>query len=314
MIAPLNITKDIALDINGQDISSTGYALLADGATVTIGDSTAAQTVKGRTVSYNGGKLIGKGTAAIQAINGGKVIINSGQISAPNGIGVIAYGNNKNETAEPVASTIEVNGGYICAREFAASAQARGAILNINGGILEAKDNAVVAGNGSIGENNFLGDATININNATLIGNIESAGYIACGVYQPQRGVTTISNTKMEINNGVGVLSRGGQITVEGCDIRTSGTVSGKVGDSRVITGCYGVCVDISSKYYDNSNAKVVIDNTTVTAESDAVKVMSSDESDNNRIQINSGTFSSDPTAFAAGKEVKQDSDKFIVY
>ena len=70
--------------------------------------------------------------------------------------------------------------------------------MTVNGGVIEADDNAVVAGNGTKG----YGGTEIDINGGTLIGHIETGGYIACGIYHPQSGMLNISQSGIDFMNG----------------------------------------------------------------------------------------------------------------
>ena len=96
-------------------------------------------------------------------------------------------------------------------------------------------------------------------------------------------------------------------------NIKTLGTDSGKVGDSKVMNGCYGVCVDVASKYYDSENISVTLTNVDVETESESVKANPEEEANISKIHINSGTFSTDPTVYAGDKSVTQEGDKYKV-
>lgn len=241
--------KTVTLDLGGKTL--TGQAVVEG--TLTAIDSTAVQpTVSGTTVSgYVGGKIVYSSTAA-KAQNGGHFILKSGMVQSTGNIGVSAIGNqNPKGSADTsdVPSQVDIEGGYVLAQEYGISAQGRGAILNAKGGIVEAKDNAVIGGNGTDNSSAYRGGTTINVTGGTYVGHITSGGYIACGVYHPQSGTLNISGGDFFIENGVGVLMRGGDLNMTGGSITTTGNVSGKVGDSRIISSCYGVFVDPSANY-----------------------------------------------------------------
>lgn len=316
--APITVDKDIVFNLNGNDlnVSGTKSAFIVNGATLTIEDENASQPSvdeKG-TVTYDGGSVTGSPSGQLISVqNGGKLIVNSGKINATSGVGVYAIGNTSPDDESEVASTVEMNGGYINAREFGIGVQGRGAVVDINGGVIEAQDNAVVGGNGTNSGGNYSGGTSISIDNATLIGHTISSGYIGCGVYHPQKGTLVINNTNMNITNGMGVLMRGGTLEMSDTNITTTGTMTGKVGDSKVMNGCYGVCVDTESKYYDSSNIDCTLTNVNINTESESVQAVPSDEETIAKIKVVSGTFSTDPTAYAKDKTVKQEDGKYKV-
>ena len=290
--------KDLTLDLAGKNIQNGAdneNAVIVSGK-LTIKDSTATTEpqVDGSDVTYVSGKITGVNTA-LAAVNGGEIVVESGSFECTGNMGVYAQGN-LTTSGDAQHSKITVKGGYILAREYAASAQGRNAELNIEGGVLKAKDNAVIGGNGTKTGDKDYGGTTINISGGTMIGGIQSAGYIACGVYHPQEGTLNITGGKFQITNGVGVLVRAGSANITGGEIVTSGSVNGKVGDSQIIEGCYGVVYDTVSKYPSaaaadkitvGGNVKIVTDDG-----NDPVKMRRSADSTENKIGVTGGTFS----------------------
>lgn len=291
--------KDITLDLAGKNIQSNDAtsknAVTVEGK-LTVKDSTATTEpqVNGSDVTYTSGKVSGTG-AAIEALNGGKVIVESGMYESTKNIGLSAVGN-ITPGGNAVNSMITVKGGYVLAQEYAASAQGRGAELNIVGGVLKAKDNAVIGGNGTKDGKADRGGTTINISGGIMFGGIQSAGYIACGVYHPQEGTLNITGGKFQITNGVGVLIRAGSANITGGEIVTTGSVNGKVGDSQIIEGCYGVVYDSVSKYPGAAGAdKITVggDVKIVTDDgNDPVKMRRPEGSNENKVGVTGGTFS----------------------
>ena len=285
--------KTITLDLNGKTLTGK---VVVDGSNLTIQDSTAATapTVDGNyDVTYTAGKIVATGTT-ILAQKGGTATLKSGIVESTGNIGVLA-GTNGN---------VIVNGGYINTPEFSASAQGTGATLTINDGVLVAKDNAVVAGNGTVG----LGDTTININGGTMIGNIKTSGYIACGVYHPQKGTLNITGGTFIVNGGAGVLMRGGTLNMTGGTINASGNTAGWVGDKKSnVDG--GVIADVASNYYDAANIKINISGGCVTDDT-AVKLYGGAEG-TRYFELSGGTYSSEPVAeyVAAGYAVDKNTD-----
>lgn len=127
-----------------------------------------------------------------------------------------------------------VTGGLVKAQEFGVGVYGNGAELTVSGGVITTVDNAAVAGNGTCNSDTNFGGTTINIEGGTLIGNIQSSGYIANGIYHPQAGVCNISGGTIVANNGVGILMRNGELNVTGNpEVISTGTAKGKVGDSE---------------------------------------------------------------------------------
>ena len=291
--------KDITLDLAGKNIQSNDAtsknAVTVEGK-LTVKDSTAtaAPEVNGDTVTYTSGKITGT-NLGLCAINGGEIILESGSVESTGNMGVYAQGNFTPSGAAQ-NSKITVKGGYILAQECAASAQGNGATLDIQGGVLQAKDNAVISGNGTKNDKKDCGGTTINISGGTMIGGIQTPNFIACGVYHPQQGELNITGGKFLITNGVGVLVRAGSANITGGEIITTGSVNGKVGDSQIIEGCFGVVYDTVSKYPGAAAAdKIAVggDAKIVTDDGNApIKMRRPDDSTDNKIGVTGGTFS----------------------
>ena len=308
--------KELTLDLAGKNIQNGAdnkNAVIVSGK-LTIQDSTATTQpqVNGSNVTYVSGKITGVNTA-LAAVNGGEIIVESGSFECTENMGVYAQGNFTPGGAAQ-NSKITVKGGYILAQECAASAQGNGATLDIQGGVLKAKDNAVISGNGTKSSTKDCGSTIINISGGTMIGTIQSSGYIACGVYHPQEGTLNITGGRFQIEKGVGVLVRAGSANITGGEIITTGTADGKVGDSQIIEGCYGVVYDTVSKYPGakesdviaiGGNVKIVTD-----TGNDAVRMRRKDGSTENHIEVNGGSFSSPvATEYLKGLNVELQAD-----
>ena len=293
------VGKEITLDLAGKNIQSNDAtsknAVTVEGK-LTVKDSTAtaAPEVNGDTVTYTSGKITGT-NLGLCAINGGEIILESGSVESTGNMGVYAQGNfTPSDAAQN--SKITVKGGYILAQECAASAQGNGATLDIQGGVLQAKDNAVISGNGTKNDKKDCGGTTINISGGTMIGGIQTPNFIACGVYHPQQGELNITGGKFQITNGVGVLIRAGSANITGGEIVTTGSVNGWVGDKKIDEGCHGVVYDSVSKYPGAADAdkvavggdvKIVTDDGNV-----PVKMHRPESSTENKIGVTGGTFS----------------------
>lgn len=150
---------------------------------------------------------------------------------------------------------VEGREGAVC------TSTAVGSRISINGGTFSASDNAVIAGNGTKRE----GHNTISLNSyngkaPAINGRIESNGYVACGIYAPWNDVITINAAEFNIENGVGILSRGGQITINDATIVTTGGDNiGMVGDSRVVVPCRTMFIDTECEYPELKNASIIV-------------------------------------------------------
>lgn len=289
------VGKEITLDLAGKNIQSSANAVTVEGK-LTVKDSTAMTEpeVNGDTVTYTSGKITGA-NLGLCAINGGEIILESGSVESTGNMGVYAQGNFTPGGAAQ-NSKITVKGGYILAQECAASAQGNGATLDIQGGVLQSKDNAVVSGNGTKSNTKDCGGTIMNISGGTMIGGIQTPNFIACGVYHPQEGTLNITGGKFQITNGVGVLIRAGSANITGGEIVTTGSVNGKVGDSQIIEGCYGIVYDSVSKYPGaadtdkvavGGNVKIVTDDGNA-----PVKMRRPKDSNENKVGVTGGTFS----------------------
>ena len=220
---PQGIT--VTLDLNGKTL--TEEKVLNVKGNLTVKDSAAGQpSVDGNyNVSYQSGKIVNidseRENDAVTVIvrAGGKFTLESGTLESK-----------KNYTVEITDNAHAViNGGYQVAQEGGPTVHGSGAVLDVNGGVIEGKDNSAVAGNGTPG----LGGTTINITGGTLIGRIQAAGYVANAIYHPQSGVLNITGGTIYAENGVGILMRNGELNVSGNpSIIATGNVSGKVGDN----------------------------------------------------------------------------------
>ena len=217
--------RTITLDLNGHSITYTGA-----GHFLNIRNPKVNVIIKNGTITTNGRLAL--------VANGSSLVIESGEYTSLNDIALSTEG----------ASYITVNGGKVNSVEGAiATLKSCGAHITVNGGELSASDNAVISDNGS----NREGDAnTIEILGGTLNGSITTNGYIACGVYAPWKDNIVIDNVTMNITKGCGVCARAGMITLgSNVTINTTGTVLGKVGDSRVVVPCSPIVFDEAAKY-----------------------------------------------------------------
>ena len=281
--------KSLCLDLNGKTLTET-TAMVVQG-TLTIQDRTAvSDPVVGNDyedVSYTSGVIVNTGNGdGIVVKSGGSLNLESGKVKATGNCGIYVLGNQAPESSaetdkEPYNSQLVMTGGYIEAPEFGAAAAGRGAKLSIQDGVIVAHNNAAVAGNGTNSSERYDGGTTIEISGGTIISHITSPGYIACGVYHPQKGSLTISGGTIYADGGVGVLMRGGTLEMTNGTVIATGTASGKVGDSREVQNCYGVQLDGKSSYYDHANTKIEISGGAISSDATVENVNKIDAEEN---------------------------------
>ncbi len=310
--------KVVTLDLAGHTIDLGSTSLVVNG-TLTIQDSTAGtlsvDSAAG-TVSYSSG-VIKSTTDVISPKAGGNVTLESGTVHSTNNCGIYVTGDVSSEQANPVNSSLTVNGGYVHAREYGIGVGGRNAVLNINGGAIVADDNAAVAGNGSKNANINYSGTTINITGGTIMGHIVSSGYIACGIYHPQEGELNITGGDIYAYNGVGILMRGGELNLQGGTVTASGTASGKVGDSNIVANCYGIEVEARSGYYDAASMNASVSGGTISA-SEGVDAVNGLDTAQGQIDVSGGSFSTSvPDEYLTANveaTVKSGSGRTVVY
>lgn len=148
-----------------------------------------------------------------------------------------------------------------------------GSTITINGGTFTSSNNAVILTNGNkrmypYDETNTAlreNPNTITINGGTFKGQMSDEAYnknsIACGIYAAWKDNIIVNDGTFDIERGVGVLCRGGKVTIKGGTFTTTDpdTKKGCVGDSRVAVPCQTVYVDKASQYPDYENATIEI-------------------------------------------------------
>ncbi len=254
----LTVNKDLNLILDSDITAPTGKSaiIIEAGSTVTIdGKTTTSTTHSGRAKAANrtvAPKITADDTAII--VNGGKAIING--IDVVSSYGTVAVQN---------GGELVIDGGTFTGVEYAAMAFS-GSTLTINGGEFTATDNYVIGTNGSTG----LGGNTITINGGTFNGHIESAGYIACGVYVANSDTVKINAGTFNIENGCGILARSGNTAVAD-DVEFNftntegGITEGGVGDkSAKVPVNARIVKDLSKETYPGGvpvvNGKCVVD------------------------------------------------------
>lgn len=307
----ISANQDITLDLNGKTLTETDVMIVEGNLTIMDSTAPAAPQVSSdyETVNYDAGAIVNIRNESpwgnchtIVVQDGGQVTLLSGKIKSTGNCGIYVNGNLNPEGSDNTAdilSKLTVEGGYIEALEFGAAVAGRGAQLDISDGVIVAENNAAVAGNGTNSQNAYYGGTKIDISGGTVISHITSDGYIACGIYHPQRGELNISGGTIYADGGVGLLMRGGTATISNGVIAATGTASGKVGDSKVIANCYAVQLDGASNYYDYANTKIVIIGGMISSDR-VVENLNVMDADAGRLQVAGGYFTNDPSTYLA--------------
>ena len=243
---------------------------VADGDTIKLVKDVTGQVVipadKTITLDLGGHKLT---NIAAAIINNGTLTVDNGTIVSTKNVGICA-GNNSKTTIQP-GVTIEGQEGAVI------TGYATGATITINGGNFLAKDNAVIAGNGTKrdGEAN-----TITINGGTFTGNIKTGGYIACGIYAPWKDIITVKDGTFIVNGGTGVVGRAGQVYINGGTFTCTGTGAGWVGDNKNQIPAGQACYfDSAANYpaYDKNTDGIFVKGGAFTDLASAVKYATND-------------------------------------
>lgn len=186
----------------------------------------------GHNITATGTALRINGTTDIQSTGGNGTIESTGNVA-------VAVGNN---------AKVTVYSGTLKGREGAViTGKSTGATIEIRyNATLIATDNAVIAGNGSQRDGK---PNTILVKGSTFIGNIETKGYIACGIYAPWKDNVTVSGGTFNITNGAGIVARAGTVKVTGGTFNCTGTAEGYVGDSKNKVPCAALVFDKAANY-----------------------------------------------------------------
>ena len=193
----------------------------------------------------------------------GEVHLNNGTIDSKKFVGVKLDSHAKGAKIYLQDCTVKSVQGAVC------TDTASGCSIIIRGGSFTATNDAVIAGNESP---NYTNTTEARDKGNTII--IESSksgipvinGYtanaddVACGIYAPWKDNITIKAAKFNIENGVGILSRGGNIVINDAEIiTTGGDRVGKVADSKTDVPCKTVYIDKACNYPALENAAITI-------------------------------------------------------
>lgn len=246
--------RNFTLNLGGRSINNPS------GNGITVSGKETKLTINGK------GSVVSDGRCAVQAIEDGNVIVNSGSYVGYFGI---AAGSFNNKTKVISNGHVTINGGAFESQEFTIPVWGSSTSV-VYDGTFVARDNAVIGTNGNkaITDNGCVYEITIH--GGTFTGGIQSEGYIACGVYACNNGKVFLNGGTFNITDGVGVVARSGEVSVgEKVKINLTSTgklTVGKVGDSMITIKANSQIVRDEKSGYpaglptikNNSNYKIV--------------------------------------------------------
>lgn len=193
----------------------------------------------------------------------GEVHLKNGTIDSKKFVGVKLDSHAKGAKIYLNDCTVKSVQGAVC------TGTATGCTITIYGGSFTATNDAVIAGNGSLNyantteardKGNTIYIKALNGKAPIINGYTAKAANVACGIYAPWKDNITIDAAKINIENGVGILSRGGNIVINDAEIiTTGGDRVGKVPDSETNVPCKTVYIDKACNYPALENAAITI-------------------------------------------------------
>lgn len=207
------IVTNSPLTISGGTITTENYGLGG----IRLADSNADVTIKNTELS----------STRCVVMMGGTLTINGGVFTSPNNCNISISG------GKAVISEGTFNSVEGCIHIFGDGSGTNNSEVEISGGTFTASDNAVILGNGT----SKYYDTKITVNGGTFNGKIKTSGYMACGIYHPQRGQLSIKGGTFNIEGGSGIVLRGGTLdlseSVEFNLTNKEGLTDGWVGDNK---------------------------------------------------------------------------------
>ena len=194
----------------------------------------------------------------------GEVRLKNGTIDSKKFVGVKLDSHAKGAKIYLNDCTVNSVQGAVC------TGTATDCYIYIYGGSFTATNDAVIAGNGSLNYantteardkgNTIIIDKSSKSGIPVINGYTAKAANVACGIYAPWKDNITINAAKINIDNGVGILSRGGNIVINDAEIiTTGGDRVGKVPDSETNVPCKTVYIDKACEYPALGNAAITI-------------------------------------------------------
>lgn len=269
--------KSVA-SINGRQFGSIEDALAAANGPVINPKITLENDIKGPLTITN--TLTGSRAALTLDLNGhnitsenegecavivkqGEVWLKNGTIESKRFVGVKLDSHAKGAKIYLNDCTVKSVQGAVC------TGTATDCYIYIYGGSFTATNDAVIAGNGSRNyantteardKGNTISISALNGKAPIINGYTNKAANVACGIYAPWKDDIIINAAKINIENGVGILSRGGNIVINDAEITTTGGDRiGKVPDGKNDVPCKTVYIDKDRNYPALENAAITI-------------------------------------------------------
>lgn len=207
-------TCNVVLDLKGHRITSS-----ADPAITVVGDLTVKDSTEKSSpavgmdnrVSYAcNGSISSTGLSGemIDVQFGGSFTLLSGTVSGSSGGTAIAVTGASGEYVNPdrIETVVSIDGGYVEAGGPAIAVSGVEAYVKVNDGVVLSRGAAVILSPETTAENYVQ----IRVDGGTLIN--KRTGQLSCGIYLPQRGSVSIDSGRIIVENGIGVLLRGGGV------------------------------------------------------------------------------------------------------
>lgn len=267
--------KSVA-SINGRQFGSIeeaiAFAINTKDRTITLESDINGPLTITNTLPRNKALILDLNGHSITSENEGEcaVIVKQGEVHLKNGtidskkfVGVKLDSHAKGAKVYLYDCTVNSVQGAVC------TGTATGCTIAIYGGSFTATNDAVIAGNGSINytntdeardKGNTIYIRALNGKAPIINGYTAKTANVACGIYAPWKDNITIDAAKINIENGVGILSRGGNIVIKDAEIiTTGGDRVGKVPDSETNVPCKTVYIDKICEYPALENAAITI-------------------------------------------------------
>lgn len=250
--------RNVTVDMNGHELNSgIGTVFYVNGGTLTIGGDEGEDSA----ITATGSPL--------RVINGGTATVNNMTFTIDDSIYVGASVSTYTYTDKLTMNNVTVNSTYGCLCGF------KNCNITINGGEYNDTIGGGFLTNGTAG----LGGQKWTVSNAEFNISCDEDGVIAVGIQCHNAGTWTISGCTFNMDNGVALSVRGGNVTVSGCEYNYTNTASasstGKLQFTDVdvdlstpyaiatwySVGSYG-CDDYSSLTVDGTSQEVTADKT----------------------------------------------------
>ena len=283
--------QTVTIDLKGKKIARTGT-----GATVfnvkgnlIINDS--SEDANGAIITINK-----EDAFPVLVNNGAKLELLKGSIKGKYA-GVYVMGDCTASQNESSSAELTIKGGTITGTStetgsFGIVVLGKGATVNVEGGVVEAKNGYAISGNGSVTANVNYGNTVINISGGKVLSEKNYA------IYHPQKGSLNITGGTVkglgaiEIKSGEAKVGISGNPRIEA----TSNEPTHEKNNNGASTSGYALALVANKAYAGNANVLV--------SGGDIVGGIISLNDDNEQnlfpLSITGGTFSSDPSIYVA--------------